>query len=386
MGHTIAVQTVARTCGQSYPSTEPKHVAARTARACDDDPVETLVEPRRGARWTARAAWATVAVSGWLAAPGPAAGHGPAPAEPPSLGGLLFGWSFEPFVVLPLVAAAGAWLWAVRRVDTAHPGNPVPRRRTVAFLAGLAAIAIALMSGIERYDTTLFSIHMVQHVLLTLVAAPLIALGGPITLMLRVASARTRRNLLLPILHSRVVRWLSFPVIAGVVFAAVMWASHFSPLFDTALEDALVHNVEHGLFLGSALLFWWPAVGLDPSPWRLSHPARIAYVFLQMPQNTFLAVVILNAAAPLYPHYASLDLPWGTTALADQQLAGGIMWLAGDTLFIAAIATILLGWMRREERDSAVSDRRADRERDALRAREAIHAERLAADRERSGR
>jgi putative copper resistance protein D len=105
-----------------------------------------------------------------------------------------------------------------------------------------------------------------------------------------------------------------------------------------------------------------------------------------MPQNTFLAVVILNAAAPLYAHYASLDLPWGTTALADQQLAGGIMWLAGDLLFIAAIAAILIGWMRREERDSAVADRRADRERDALRAREAVHAKRLAAERERAGR
>jgi cytochrome c oxidase assembly factor CtaG len=97
-------------------------------------------------------------------------------------------------------------------------------------------------------------------------------------------------------------------------------------------------------------------------------------------------VVILNAAAPLYPHYATLNLAWGPGPLADQALAGGIMWLAGDTLFIAAIAAILAGWMRREERDAVVADRRADRERDSLRAREAIHAERLAREREAPGR
>jgi putative copper resistance protein D len=315
----------------------------------------------------------------------PAAAHGPAPDEPPTAATLAFGWSLEPLVMLPLLAAAIAWLWAVRRVDAAHPGNPVPRRRTVAFIAGLAAIAIALLSGIERYDTTLFSVHMVQHLLLTLVAAPLIALGAPITLALRTASPRLRRGVILPILHSRVLRVVAFPVVAWVLFAGVMWASHFSPLFDLALENPLVHDAEHALFLGSALLFWWPAVGLDPSPWRLSHPARLAYVFLQMPQNTFLAVVILNAAAPLYAHYATLSLPWAPTPLADQRLAGSIMWLAGDGLFIAAVAAILAGWMRRDERDTAIAERRADREREAIRAREAIHADRLARERDGPG-
>ena len=131
-------------------------------------------------------------------------------------------------------------------------------------LAGLLAIAFALLSGIDRYDTTLFSVHMVQHVLLTLVAAPLIALAAPITLLLRVASPATRRRWILPILHSRVVRVLAFPVVAWLLFAASMWGSHFSPLFDAALEDPLIHDLEHALFLGAALLFWWPAVGARP--------------------------------------------------------------------------------------------------------------------------
>jgi putative copper resistance protein D len=307
----------------------------------------------------------------------PALAHGEVPAEPPSPAGLLLGWSLEPAVLLPLLGVAAAWIWAVRRVNSAHPATPVPWRRSAAFLGGLAAIAAALLSGIERYDTTLFAIHMVQHLLLTLVAAPLIALGAPITLALRVATPAVRRRVLLPILHSRVVRVLAFPVVAWVVFAAVMWASHFSPLFDLALENRLVHDLEHALYLGSALLFWWPAVGLDPSPWRMSHPVRMAYVFLQMPQNTFLAVVVLNASGPLYPHYATLVRGWGPAPLADQQLAGSIMWLGGDLLFLAALAALLLGWMRHEERETVRVDRRLDREREAIRDRETRLAERL---------
>ena len=276
------------------------------------------------------------------------------------------------------------WIVAVRRVDAAHPTNRVPRIRTVAFLGGLAAIAMALQSGIERYDTALFSVHMVQHILLTLVAAPLIVLGAPVTLALRVASPRVRRRWLLPILHSRPLRVLSHPVVAWLIFAGVMWAAHFSPLFDLALENQPVHYVEHALFLGAALLFWWPAVGLDPAPWRLSHPARLLYVFLQMPQNTFLAVIILNAVAVLYPHYATLERPWGPSPLFDQQAAGGIMWLAGDFLFIAAMAAILVGWMRHDERDTARSERQADVERAAIRTRESRLAERLAEERDQS--
>jgi putative copper resistance protein D len=223
---------------------------------------------------------------------------------------------------------------------------------------------------------------MVQHLLLTLVAAPLLALGGPVTLALRASSGRVRRRWILPVLHSRVLRILAFPVVAWVLFAGVMWGTHFSPLFDLALENRWIHDLEHVLYLGSALLFWWPAVGVDPAPWRLAHPVRILYVLLQMPQNTFLAVVILNASAPLYPHYASLVRPWGPTPLADQQIAGGIMWLGGDVLFIAAVAAILAGWMRHEERDNPRSERRADLERADIRAREARLAERLADERE----
>jgi putative copper resistance protein D len=252
----------------------------------------------------------------------------------------------------------------------------------VAFGLGIAAIAVALLSGIDGYDTTLFSVHMVQHILLAMVAAPLLALAAPITLILRVSSSATRKRWVLPVLHSRVVRVLAFPVVAWLIFAAVMWGSHFSPLFDAALEDPLVHDFEHLLFLSAGLLFWWPAVALDPAPWRMPHPMRALYVFLQMPQNTFLAVTILGASSVLYPHYATIVRSWSPTPYEDQQLAAGIMWMTGDLIFLVAILAILYGWMRQEARDTRRSDRRAAAELAEIRVREGRLAERLARERD----
>jgi putative copper resistance protein D len=307
---------------------------------------------------------------------GSAAAHGIAPADPPNLANLALGWSFEPAVVLPLLAVALAWLALVRRVDRAHPDRPVPRRRSAAFLGGLLTIAVALQSGIERYDTTLFSIHMVQHQLLTLVAPPLLVLGGPITLLLRAADHATRRRWILPLLHSRVARVIGHPLVGTLLFAGVMWGTHFSPLFDQALEHPLAHDIEHVAYLVAGVLFWFPAVGLDPGPYRLSHPVRILYTFLQMPQNTFLAVAITFAPAPLYAHYATLVRSWGPDPLADQQIAGGLMWVGGDLVFLAAILALVVAWSRREERDVGAAERRADAERAALREREAAFAAR----------
>ncbi len=324
---------------------------------------------------------ATLGLTGGIvfatASPSIALGHGEVPSEAPTAGTLILGWSAEPAIVIPLIVVAVAWTWAVRRVNAAHRASPVPARRSAFFLAGLGAIAVALLSGIERYDTTLFSVHMVQHLLLALVAAPLIVLGAPVTLALRLASPETRRALILPLLHSRVLRAITHPVVAWLVFAGVMWGTHFSTLFDAALEDRLLHDFEHGLYLGAGLLFWWPAVAADPAPRRLGHPVRILYVLLQMPQNTFLAVVLLNAAAPLYPHYATLERDWGPSALEDQQLAAGIMWLGGDILFLAAVFALIASWMRAEERSTAASDRRSDLARIAIDER----SERMAAER-----
>jgi len=337
-----------------------------------DDAAMTWVRLRRA---SSRGALAAMAAS--LATPSVAAAHGAVPDEPPTLSAIALGWSVEPLLLVAIAAAALGWIALVRRVDREHPGNTVPRARSAAFIAGLGAVAVALLSGLGRYDTALFSIHMVQHLLLTLVAAPLLVLGAPVTLLLRVASSETRRRRIMPILRSRVLGAAGHPIVAWLLFTAVMWGSHFSPLFDLALEDPLVHEAEHALFLGSALLFWWPLVGLDPTPHRMNHPARVLYAFLQMPQNSFLAVAVLFAGAPLYPHYATLAAAWPIDPLADQRLAGGIMWLVGDGVFLVAVIGLIAAWMRHDERGAAAADRRADAALAAIHEREGRLRERV---------
>jgi putative membrane protein len=317
----------------------------------------------------------------WLLAAAPAAAHSGSPPPTPTLPGVLFLWSFDPTIVLPLALAAAGYLWAVRAVDAAHPNNRVPRKRIVAWLAGLIVIEVALQSPIEAYDTTLFSDHMVQHVLLTIVAAPLLALGAPITLLLRFARPETRRRWILPILHSRVTKVISFPVVTWILFAGYMWLAHFSPLFEWSLENPVVHQAEHVGFLATALLFWWPAVNADPSPWRMRHPTRLVYTFLQMPQNTFLGLTIYSATVPLYPYYLNLARSWGPSVLDDQQIAGGIMWISGDVVFMTAIMLILRGLLRNEERGAKANDARVAPQLAAIREREKRLAERLASER-----
>ncbi len=324
---------------------------------------------------------AALAVPAWLGLAGVASAHSGAPPPEPVLPGVLLLWSFDPTIVVPLLIAAGAYLWAVRSVDAAHPNSRVPRRRIVAWLAGLIVIEVALQSPIEAYDTTLFSDHMVQHILLTIVAAPLLALGAPITLLLRAARAETRKRWILPVLHSRVMRVISFPVVAWILFTGYMWLAHFSSLYEWSLENPIVHQAEHLGFIATALLFWWPAVAADPSPWRMRHPQRLVYMFLQMPQNTFLGLTIYSSTVPLYAYYLDLPRTWGPSVIDDQQIAGGLMWISGDVVFMLAIMLILRGLLRREEREAAANDARIVPELAAIREREARLAERLAGER-----
>lgn len=288
--------------------------------------------------------------------------HGVADAPPvPAM--LLIGWSFDVEVWLPVLLAAWGYLLLVRSVDRAHPANPVPRKRVWCWLAGLGVLLVATQSVIGAYDTTLFTFHMTQHLLLTMVAPPLLLLGAPVTLLLRAASPEARQDLILPVLHSRVVRLVSHPIVAWGQFAVVMWASHFTGLFDAALDDPLIHLLEHALYLGSALLFWWPVVAVDPAPRRLSHPMRIGYLLAGMPFSSFLGLAIFSATHVLYPHYATLQRGWGQSPLVDQQWAGGIMWAGGDLMFLVAVVAAVVAWMRAEEEEGRRVDAILDRDR-----------------------
>jgi cytochrome c oxidase assembly factor CtaG len=291
------------------------------------------------------------------AAPGIALGHDAGPAAP-QLPGALAVLAFEPVPWLASIVAIGGYLWLVRRIRTSHPRSPVPAWRTVAWISGVLVILVALVSALDAYADSLLTVHMVQHLLLAMVAPPLLAMGAPVTVILRAASPAIRRSWLLPVLHSRAIRLLASPVVAWTVFTAVMWLVHFSPLFEAALENETVHDLEHLVFLASGVLFWWPVVAADPIPRRMGFGLRFAYLVAQMPVNAAVGLAIYFAPSVLYAHYASAERGWGPSPLIDQQIAGLIMWGAGDVILLAAIAGLLAAWMQADQRRTRRADSR----------------------------
>jgi putative membrane protein len=280
-------------------------------------------------------------------------------APVPTLLIVLTTWSLDPLPWIAVLVAAGGFSIAVWRVNHAHPRVPIPKWRMAAWLTGLVAILLALVSAVDVYADDLLTVHMIQHLLLTMVAPPLLALGAPVTLLLRIATPRARRRLILPVLHSRVVRLVASPLVAWPLFAMVMWFTHFSPLYNAALEDPTLHVAEHVVYLTSGLLFWWPVVAADPIPRRLGYLARLAYVGLQMPINAAVGLAIYFAPTVLYPHYATIERSWGPDALTDQQIGGVVMWGAGDLLLLVAVPAIVAAWMRADVRRGRQSDARS---------------------------
>jgi cytochrome c oxidase assembly factor CtaG len=312
---------------------------------------------------------ATLASLGALALlAGPAASPalaGPAPGQvvpSPTLRSVLLDWSFDPLVAVPLLAVAVLYLRGRQRI--AQRGQRWPAQRTACFLSGLGAIALALQSPIERYDTALFSVHASQHLLLAMVAAPLLAMGAPITMLLMTTSARARKRIV-RVVHSLPVRIIGYPLIAWILFTMTLYALYFSPLFDLSLRNRYVHDAIHLHFIAVGLLFWWPVVGVDPTRWRLHHLARVLYVFLMVPFHAFLGVAIMNSGHLLAVSLAAFVRDWGPSPLADQQAGGAIMWGAGDLISLVAVIAILASWASYEEKVAAREDRRIARERAA---------------------
>jgi cytochrome c oxidase assembly factor CtaG len=290
---------------------------------------------------------------------------GPAPGQVvprPTVARLLLDWSLDPLVALPLLALALLYLRGRRRIR--ERGQRWPAQRTGCFLGGLAAIAIALQSPLEAYDTALFSVHVVQHLTLTMVAAPLLAMGAPITMLLMTVPVRSRKRIV-KVVHSRPVRVIGHPLIAWVLFTATLYALYFSPLFDLSLRNRQVHDLVHLHFIAVGLLFWWPVVGIDPTRWRIHHLARVLFVFLMVPFHAFLGVAIMSSRTLLAPSLASFVRPWGPTPLADQQAGGAIMWGVGDVISLVSVIAILAAWASYEEKVAAREDRRIARERGA---------------------
>lgn len=255
----------------------------------------------------------------------------------PDWPGVLARWTVEPGTVV--LAAVAVTLYA-RGWQVLATRDPAPRRRDAAlFGAGVVTTCVALLSPVDVYADALLWVHMVQHLLLVFVAAPLLAGSRPITVLLAGLPERPA-SALRALGHTPVTRVVMHPMVAWVLFAATGWVVHFSPLFDLALRYPVVHALEHALFLFAALLFWRPVVGREP----LSYPLRLLYLGLAMPQNTFLALAIYSANHPLYDTYVRLRRPWGPSVLDDQRLGGGLMWVAGDLTLLVAVLAVAAAW------------------------------------------
>ncbi len=272
--------------------------------------------------------------------------------------GVMTTWSLDPLPWAGTLITAAAYLMAARSVNRSYPRIPIPTWRVVAWLAGLGTILIALVSAVDVYAESFLTLHMVQHLALAMIAPPLLALGAPITLLLRVASPETRKRLILPILHSRAVRVVASPLGAWSLFTAAMFVTHFSPLYEAALEHEGLHVAEHLVFLVTGMLFWWPIVAADPVPGRLRYPARVAYVVFQMPVNAAVGLAIYFAPSVLYAHYATLERAWGPSARVDQQVGGAIMWGAGDLILLLTVPILVAAWMRADARRTRRDDAR----------------------------
>ena len=265
---------------------------------------------------------------------------------------MLLRWQSDPVVIAGILAMLTLFGYGVRAAR--RRGATVARARVRYFAAAVAVMALALLSPIATLSDERFSVHMVEHLLLLFGTAPLLALSAPITLALQAAPSDVRRRLLLRALHSRPVKAVTHPVVSWVLFAAVMYASHFSALYDAALRNAGLHGVEHLLYLGAAALFWWPVIRRDPVPGAFPWPARLLYLGLAMPYQSLLGLAIYSSNTPLYATY--LEFGSRSAVLADQQLAGAIMWIVGDLLMLIALGCAAYGWVQHDSRETARID------------------------------
>jgi len=243
-----------------------------------------------------------------------------------------------------------------------------PLWRTALFFLGLAALLAALASPIDGYAAVSFTVHMVQHMLLTVVAAPLLMLGAPIRPLLRGIPAAVRAAVVRPLARAHAVRalvhLLRHPLVAAALYVGGLYVWHVPGPYDAALADARVHVVEHAWFFFSALLFW--SVVVDPEPFRatLGYGARLPYLLVMgAAQNTVLGGILAFTTRPLYTAYAGLSDTglFGFDHVTDQRVGGAIMWVAGDFVFLAAASIAFFLWLAEEEEMQRRRERIASR-------------------------
>jgi len=252
-------------------------------------------------------------------------------------------WQFAPIVTGAVVILAALYLWGVLRVARRHPARPWPAWRTAMFLGGLAVVVLATESGIGSYDDVLFWDHMVQHLMLIMIAPPLLIFGQPITLLLH-ASRNPVHTWAKRVVRSRVASFLTWPVFGVVAYAAAVTAAHLTSLASLVETNQALHNAEHVAFLVVGYLFFLPILGTEPIRWRLSYPVRFVILVLVMPVDTFTGLVLGFGTASTPGIVTGPRPPWAPSPVADLHAGGAVMWVAGDAIMFGLMMLVFLMW------------------------------------------
>lgn len=242
-------------------------------------------------------------------------------------------------MTVPVIAAATLYWLGWRRLTRRMPER-FSTSRAIAFMAGLAIVVLALCSPLDTLGHRLLQAHMIQHMLLMLVAPPLLWAGAPTAPLLMGMPRSARRGAAMILAAPAVRRSLTFlthPAVSWIAFVIAFWAWHVPVLYELALSEDTWHHVEHLCFFATALLFWRPVILAWParSPWP--RWAMIPYLVLAEVQNAALAAFFTFSERVIYRGYESARPPWSLTALEDQSLAGVIMWVPGSLTFLVPL-------------------------------------------------
>ncbi len=256
---------------------------------------------------------------------------------------LWLAWNLEPSLILGFAALLGLYFYAAGPLRRRfHWAERVEPWQTAAFVAGVAVLILGLMSPLDILgDEYLFSAHMVQHMLISLVAPPLLLLGTPGWMI---------EPLLRPKVVLQVVRWLALPVVAFGLFNADLWLWHVPPLYDATLQNETIHIFEHLTFIGFGVIFWLPILSPTPLIPRISRMFGVLYLFLACQPMVALGALLTFAAAPFYEPYVFAPRIWGLNPLTDQQLGGLIMWLPTNIPYLIGLSVLFFRWVGEQDR------------------------------------
>jgi putative membrane protein len=291
------------------------------------------------------------------------------PGLPPTWG-RMFLPHLDPSSVLAVLSVVALLVYLVGVVRLQRSGVAWPWWRTAAWIAGAASLFAVTGTWLNGYSMVLFSVHMTQHMVLSLITPLLLLLGAPVTLALRAlprgrGAAGAPRALLLDALHSRFARFVSHPLFTVPLFVASLYGVYFTPLFDALMANPVGHQFMLAHFVVTGLLFFGPIVGQDPWPRTLSHPGRMLELFLPVPFHAFFGVAIMMAGSLVVRTFADPPAAWGIDPLADQAVAGGVVWAFGELPTVLVLAVVFFSWAGSEERRGRALDRAADRTDDA---------------------